>query len=214
MAENKQGFASAMVLARAMFNPLEKSAHNAFGNFDYSTLGDIINAVDAGLTANEFDYYWKPGLTEHPGHTGGSLMLVITHIPTGIEREATAPIHYPTKLNKQTGELIEQRDGMGYEIGCTFAQKATMKLLTGLNPSGETLEEAVTQQAEPEPAPPKMSMYDKAREAMLICKHSAPMLKSKFDKAENCTLKGEMSEAELIKLQEEFGEYLEEEVTA
>ena len=66
MAENKQGFASAMVLARAMFNPLEKSAHNAFGNFDYSTLGDIINAVDAGLTANEFDYYWKPGLTNTP----------------------------------------------------------------------------------------------------------------------------------------------------
>ena len=55
-----------------------------------------------------------------------------------------------------------------------------------------------------------MSMYEKAREAMLICKHSAPMLKSKFDKAEQVTLQGQMTEEELVKLQEEFGEYLEE----
>ena len=210
MAEKKSEFAPAMVMARAMFNIVEKSAHNDFSNFDYSTLADIINAVDAGLTANDFDYYWTPGLTEHAGHTGECLKLTILHIPSGVERHATAPIHYPKKFGKATGELIEQRDGMGFEIGCTFAQKATMKLLTGLNPSGETIEQAVPQ-SEPEPQPPKMTMYEKARESMLICKHSTSMLKQKFEKAETCCLRKEMTEAELIKLQEEFGSYLEEE---
>ena len=213
MAEKKQGFAEAMVLARAMFNVLEKSATNSFGGYDYSTLGDYLNAMEAALSANDFDYYWQPGLTEHAGHTGECLKLTILHIPSKESRTATAPIHYPCKMNKQTGELIQQKDGIGYEIGATFAQKATLKLLTGINPAGEKTEEVIQPEVA-EPEPPKMSMYEKAREAMLICKHSAPMLKSKFDKAENCTLKGEMSEAELIKLQEEFGEYLEEEVTA
>jgi hypothetical protein len=213
MAEKKQGFAEAMVLARAMFNVLEKSATNSFGGYDYSTLGDYLNAMEAALSANDFDYYWKPGLTEHAGHTGECLKLVILHIPSGTERDATAPIHYPKKFNKQTGEYVEQRDGIGYEIACTFAQKATLKLLTGINPAGEKTEEIIQPEVA-EPEPPKMSMYEKAREAMSICKHSASMLKQKFDKAEHLTLKGEMTEEELVKLQEEFGSFLEEEVTA
>lgn len=212
MAEKKDGYAPAMVMARAMFNVLEKSATNSFGGYDYSTLGDYLNAMEAALSANDFDYYWKPGLTEHAGHTGECLKLTILHIPSGVQRDATAPIHYPKKLNKQTGELVEQRDGIGYEIGCTFAQKATLKLLTGINPAGEQTEEIIQPEvAEPEPV--QMSMYEKAREAMLICKHSTSMLKQKFEKAETCCLRKEMTEAELIKLQEEFGSYLEEEAT-
>lgn len=210
MAEKKQGYAEAMVMARAMFNVLEKSATNSFGGYDYSTLGDYLNAMEAALSANDFDYYWKPGLTEHAGHTGECLKLVILHIPSGTERDATAPLHYPKKFNKQTGEYVEQRDGIGYEIACTFAQKATLKLLTGINPAGEQTEEIIQPEVA-EPEPPKMSMYDKAREAMSICKHSASMLKQKMDKAEQCCLSKEMTEEELIKLQEEFGSFLEEE---
>ena len=168
--------------------------------------------MEAALSANDFDYYWSPGLTEHAGHTGECLKLTILHIPSGESRTATAPIHYPTRQSKQTGELVQQRDGIGYEIGATFAQKATLKLLTGINPSGEKTEEIIQPEvAEPEPV--QMSMYEKAREAMLICKHSQSMLKQKFEKAETCCLRKEMTEAELIKLQEEFGSFLEEEAT-
>jgi ABC-type transporter Mla MlaB component len=40
------------------------------------------------------------------------------------------------------------------------------------------------------------------------------MLKQKMEKAEQCTLKGDMTEEELVKLQEEFGSFLEEETVA
>ena len=52
MAEKKDGYAPAMVMARAMFNVLEKSATNSFGGYDYSTLGDYLNAMEAALSAN------------------------------------------------------------------------------------------------------------------------------------------------------------------
>ena len=204
-----------LMAAQKDFKPVKKSVFNSFAKFNASNRSDLQDAVEDAMQKNDLEVHWKSDLKEQTNSYIGVMRCIVTDVETGYSDESSAPILFPQRLNKSTGTMEKQTDPISYEIGCAFAMKQALKEITGLN-QREEVEQAAQEdkskeeiKQEAEEKLPSKSLFDKARDAMLMCRMSKSELKLKLQKAEDYCLQGKLTEDELISLQQEFAQDLE-----
>ena len=198
----------AMVQAMQSFQAVRQSATNRFAKYSYETFTDIANAT--------FPHMLKAGVRPvfYTGFVNDREVLVakLKHGESGQWEACTVYLLYPH--DRKTGEL--QHDNQGAETADTYAKKRALRMLTSCWVAGEgeaavddeadkaaseeISNEAVKEVREKKAAP----LMERIRSSMQMLKGSPEALAAKFQKAEQCCMKGEITEEELQSLREEF----------
>jgi hypothetical protein len=212
---------AALAVARSKFLSVKKSAENKFAGFRYPTFTDMANATykalhDAGLVVK-----FGSGFMVHPAYTGEVMVGRIVHHASGQWESSTVPKRYPIHKG------VVQEDGQGLEIADTYCKKALVMEITGAwlegdepevqadqnQKAAEELIEEVTAKAPPvKKEQPKGDCFKKIENRMKVVRTIPNQLVAAFKEAEALTLAGDMTEAELIRLQKTFGALLPKEV--
>lgn len=211
---------AALATARGKFLPVRKSAENKFAGFKYPTFTDMVNATYKALHEAGLVVKFSSGFVTHPAYTGEVMVGRLSHPKSGQWESLTVPKRYPV----HKGQI--QEDGQGLEIADAYAKKALLMELTGAWLEGEGDEPEVQQDhnrkaadelvsdmkekvSPPKPvAKPEENLFKRLENKMKVVRSMPDQLAACFRDAERLALSGELTEAELIRLQKTFGALL------
>jgi hypothetical protein len=203
----------AMIAAMKEFTAVQQSGENKFARFKYETYTDLINAtmphlLKAGVRIAFF-------LCNRKGRE--SMVGKLKHPASGQWESSQVDLIYP--VNAKTGEV--QRDGQGAETADTYARKRLLRNLTACWVAGLEVEvervhdeknvQQMVDEADAKRKPKAKAKKDagaplveRIRTALQMVKGSPAAMKEKLAKAEQCCINGEITEEQLVALQNEF----------
>lgn len=197
----------ARAMAQAEFKPIKKTGHNKFAGFDYSTYGDICEAILPALCKHGFGTpLFQTGVLA----TGEWVMVGRLAHKTGQWVSCMVPMRDAIDKNGNRRE-----DNQSFESASTYAKKQLILQLAGGWSAGEEeaeqAEEMVSQvnaEAAKAKAPPKPqgpSYYERLKSKMATVVKMPAEIEKLFGNAESLLESGDLSQEEMTRLTKQFG---------